>query len=218
MVFLTSSSDVSTAIAATQAPQSLDPSGCLTVMYVVGGLIRDKQGEIDWQYLLVSLKNAQGELKVWCGAMPVLRHADLSDSDTSNDPLKLRVSDLYAQLLQNTQQKTVNDEALWVTGHCYMMGGNQHALPVENFQERISFTALGYLHLAQMVDGDESVRYSGTPIPLQERIETVVDSSDLEEVYNIERHLLSAACNRAWGHLLVTSVNPASEFLDVLRM
>jgi mRNA-degrading endonuclease RelE of RelBE toxin-antitoxin system len=54
-------------------------------------------------------------------------------------------------------------------------------------------------------------------IPLQERIETVADDSDLEEVYNTERHLLYVACTRARDHLLVSSVAPASEFLDDLR-
>jgi mRNA-degrading endonuclease RelE of RelBE toxin-antitoxin system len=54
-------------------------------------------------------------------------------------------------------------------------------------------------------------------IPSQERIETVVDDADLEEVYNTERHLLYVACTRARDHLLVTSVDPASEFLDDLR-
>jgi mRNA-degrading endonuclease RelE of RelBE toxin-antitoxin system len=54
-------------------------------------------------------------------------------------------------------------------------------------------------------------------IPQQERIETVADDSDLEEVYNTERHLLYVACTRARDHLLVTSVSPASEFLDDLR-
>jgi superfamily I DNA/RNA helicase/mRNA-degrading endonuclease RelE of RelBE toxin-antitoxin system len=55
-------------------------------------------------------------------------------------------------------------------------------------------------------------------IPLQERIETATDTSDLEEVYNTERHLLYVACTRARDHLLVTSVEPASEFLDDMRM
>jgi mRNA-degrading endonuclease RelE of RelBE toxin-antitoxin system len=54
-------------------------------------------------------------------------------------------------------------------------------------------------------------------IPLQERIETATDSSDLEEVYNTERHLLYVSCTRARDHLLITSVEPASEFLDDLR-
>lgn len=55
-------------------------------------------------------------------------------------------------------------------------------------------------------------------IPLMERIEKVTDTSDLEEVYNTERHLLYVACTRAREHLLITSVTPASEFLDDLRM
>ena len=54
-------------------------------------------------------------------------------------------------------------------------------------------------------------------IPLQSRIESVTDDADLEEVYNTERHLLYVACTRARDHLLVTSVDPASEFLDDLR-
>ena len=53
-------------------------------------------------------------------------------------------------------------------------------------------------------------------IPLQERIETVGDDADLEEVYDTERHLLYVACTRARDYLLVTSVEPASEFLDDL--
>lgn len=51
-------------------------------------------------------------------------------------------------------------------------------------------------------------------IPLQERIETVGDDADLQEVYETERHLLYVACTRARDNLLVTSVRPASEFLD----
>ena len=54
-------------------------------------------------------------------------------------------------------------------------------------------------------------------IPLQERIETVGDNADLQEVYDTERHLLYVACTRARDYLLVTSVEPASEFLDDLR-
>ncbi len=51
-------------------------------------------------------------------------------------------------------------------------------------------------------------------IPLQERIETVGDDADLQEVYDTERHLLYVACTRARDHLLVTGVEPLSEFLD----
>lgn len=51
-------------------------------------------------------------------------------------------------------------------------------------------------------------------VPLQERIESVTDSNDLEEVYNTERHLLYVACTRARDQLLVSGVEPKSEFLN----
>ena len=54
-------------------------------------------------------------------------------------------------------------------------------------------------------------------IPLQERVEAVTDDADIEEVYNTERNLLYVACTRARDRLLVTSAEPASEFLDDLR-
>jgi len=54
-------------------------------------------------------------------------------------------------------------------------------------------------------------------LPLKARIESVADDTDLEEVYNTERHLLYVACTRARDQLLVSSVEPASEFLDDLK-
>lgn len=54
-------------------------------------------------------------------------------------------------------------------------------------------------------------------IPLQERIETVVDDADRQEVDDIERHLLYVACTRARDRLLVTSDESPSEFLDDLK-
>ncbi len=53
-------------------------------------------------------------------------------------------------------------------------------------------------------------------MPLQERIETVGDDADLQEVYDTERHLLYVACTRARDSLMVTAVEPGSEFLDDL--
>jgi mRNA-degrading endonuclease RelE of RelBE toxin-antitoxin system len=55
-------------------------------------------------------------------------------------------------------------------------------------------------------------------IPLQERIETVGDDADLQEIYDTERQLLYVACTRAREYLLVTSVEPASEFLDDMQV
>ena len=53
-------------------------------------------------------------------------------------------------------------------------------------------------------------------LPLQSRIESVMDEADLEEIYNTERHLLYVACTRARDLLLITSTQPPSEFIDDL--
>ncbi|MEQ8921570.1 MAG: 3'-5' exonuclease [Roseovarius confluentis] len=51
-------------------------------------------------------------------------------------------------------------------------------------------------------------------IPQLDRIETVADDADLEEVYNTERQLLYVACTRARDDLLVSGIAPVSEFVD----
>lgn len=53
-------------------------------------------------------------------------------------------------------------------------------------------------------------------IPLHARLEAISDEADLEEVYDTERHLLYVTCTRARDYLLLTGVEPASEFLDDL--
>ena len=89
----------------------------------------------------------------------------------------------------------------------------------EHVETTSGYISIGTMHLAKglefravvvMACGDEI-------IPLQERIETVGDDADLQEVYDTERHLLYVACTRARDYLLVTSVEPASEFLDDMR-
>ncbi len=96
-------------------------------------------------------------------------------------------------------------------------------LPYQVLDQRVEITSgrasISTMHLAKGLEFRTVVVMAcdDEVIPLQERIETVADDSDLEEVYNTERHLLYVACTRARDHLLVTSVVPASEFLDDLR-
>jgi mRNA-degrading endonuclease RelE of RelBE toxin-antitoxin system len=97
-------------------------------------------------------------------------------------------------------------------------------LPFKVLDEQVETTrgyvSIGTMHLAKGLEfrAVAVMACDDEVIPLQERIETVTDAADLEEVYNTERHLLYVACTRARDHLLVTSVAPASEFLDDLRM
>ncbi|MEO6726041.1 MAG: 3'-5' exonuclease, partial [Blastocatellia bacterium] len=90
----------------------------------------------------------------------------------------------------------------------------------ENVETTSGFVSLSTMHLAKGLEFRAVVVMAcdDETIPSQERIESVSDEADLEDVYNTERHLLYVACTRARDYLLVTSVEPASEFLDDLRM
>ena len=78
--------------------------------------------------------------------------------------------------------------------------------------------AVGTMHLAKGLEfrAVAVAACDDEVIPLQARIERVGDDADLEEVYGTERHLLYVACTRARDCLLVTGVEPGSEFLDDL--
>ena len=82
------------------------------------------------------------------------------------------------------------------------------------------FVSISTMHLAKGLEfrAVAVMACDDEVIPLQDRIETVADDADLEEIYDTERHLLYVACTRARDHLMITSVEPASEFLDDLRM
>jgi mRNA-degrading endonuclease RelE of RelBE toxin-antitoxin system len=89
----------------------------------------------------------------------------------------------------------------------------------EQIETISGYASIGTMHLAKGLEFRAVVVMACDDeiIPLQERIETVGDDADLEDVYNTERQLLYVACTRARDHLLVTGVAPASEFLDDLK-
>jgi mRNA-degrading endonuclease RelE of RelBE toxin-antitoxin system len=97
-------------------------------------------------------------------------------------------------------------------------------LPYKMLDEHVEtpsgFVSICTMHLAKGLEFRAVVVMAcdDEVIPLQERIELVGDDTDLKEVYDTERHLLYVACTRARDHLLVTGVEPASEFLDDLLM
>jgi mRNA-degrading endonuclease RelE of RelBE toxin-antitoxin system len=97
-------------------------------------------------------------------------------------------------------------------------------LPSKMLDEHVETTSgqlsIGTMHLAKGLEFRAVVVMACDDeiIPLQSRIATMADDTDLEEIYNTERHLLYVACTRARDHLFVTSVEPASEFLDDLSI
>ncbi|MEM7019876.1 MAG: exonuclease SbcCD subunit D C-terminal domain-containing protein [Pseudomonadota bacterium] len=158
------------------------PSPLLTSMniHITGLLPRTLTGDIEADKVITPLTNAQGEVAAWCVASPFLRPADLiAPEDETDDPLIAGVRQVYAELLNAGRARLTEGQALVVTGHCYMtggelselserkiLGGNQHALPVDIFSDDITYVALGHLHLAQAIGKRDNVRYSGAPLAL----------------------------------------------------
>jgi superfamily I DNA/RNA helicase len=53
-------------------------------------------------------------------------------------------------------------------------------------------------------------------LPDEDRINTVADEAELDEVYETERHLFYVSCTRAREKLIISGLKPSSEFLGDL--
>ena len=75
--------------------------------------------------------------------------------------------------------------------------------------------AIGTMHLAKGLEfkAVAVMACDDEVLPSADRIDSVVEESDLDDVYETERHLLYVACTRARDRLLVSGVTPGSEFL-----
>lgn len=91
---------------------------------------------------------------------------------------------------------------------------------IEAVDSTYQSVSVGPMHLAKGLEFRAVVVMAcdDEVIPLQDRIELAGDESDLDEVYQSERHLLYVACTRARDALLVTGVDPASEFLEDFKL
>jgi len=150
-------------------------------IHVIGGLSRQADGALDLDRMLVPLRDAGGQVAALCCAVPFLRVADLPRgiADAEGDPLIEGVRVIYGQVFDAARARRRPGQALVATGHCYMvstkvsrlserriLGGNQHALPMEIFPDDLTYVALGHLHKPQRVGPGDRIRYAGAPIPL----------------------------------------------------
>lgn len=92
-------------------------------------------------------------------------------------------------------------------------------VPYKSIEDKVvltsGFATAGTMHLAKGLEfrAVAVMACDDEVIPSQARIEGISDDSDLDEVYNTERHLLYVACTRARDFLMVSAAENASEFL-----
>ena len=86
----------------------------------------------------------------------------------------------------------------------------------EQDRELTGAVAVGTMHLAKGLEFKAAsvMACDDGVLPLQARLEAVADETELDDVYETERHLLYVACTRARDRLMLSGVRPASEFLQ----
>jgi exonuclease SbcD len=146
---------------------------------LVGNVLRNADGNIDIDRMVLPLKNRSGDIAAWCLAVPFLRPGDVPRVDGAADAYTEGIALLYRQALELALAKRLPGQAVVALGHCHMTGGaasmdserrivigGSEALSASMFGPEIAYAALGHLHLAQMVGQQPHLRYCGSPLPL----------------------------------------------------
>ncbi len=113
------------------------------------------------------------------GSYVMPRPGEPSPIDEDRDPLIEGMRVLHEQLFAAARAQRRPGQAMLAMAHGYLvggmlselserkvLGGNQHALPVDLFPDDCDYVALGHLHRPQPVAGADHIRYSGSPIAL----------------------------------------------------
>ena len=84
----------------------------------------------------------------------------------------------------------------------------------DRVEDRTGKIAIGTMHLAKGLEFRQVIVMAcdDEVLPDQDRIDTVADEVELDEIYETERQLFYVACTRAREKLLVSGIEPASEF------
>ncbi|KTC30250.1 exonuclease SbcD [Pseudomonas sp. ABAC61] len=146
--------------------------------HALGRVLWLDDGQLDAGRLLLPLPDASGKIAAWCLALPFLRPAEVTGRHLGEDYLK-GIAQVHEWLIAAANARREPGQALVAVSHAHMAGGsvsedserslvigNAEALPASLFGPDISYVALGHLHKPQKVNGEERIRYSGSPIPL----------------------------------------------------
>lgn len=135
------------------------------------------------------LQSPDGEDELIVCAVPYLRDRDIrtskagEDLDDKNRNLLQGIEDHYqaiADTARDIQQKSASSPPIVATGHLFAAGGTKvegdgvrdlyvgSLVHVNSsvFSDCFDYVALGHLHSAQRVGNNETIRYSGSPLPM----------------------------------------------------
>ncbi|MBC2656151.1 exonuclease SbcCD subunit D C-terminal domain-containing protein [Pseudomonas sp. MSSRFD41] len=180
--------------------------------HALGRVLWLDDGQLDAGRLLLPLTDASGKVAAWCLALPFLRPAEVTGRHLGEDYLK-GIAQVHEWLIAAAEERRQPGQALIAVSHAHMAGGtvsedserslvigNAEALPASLFGPQISYVALGHLHKPQKVNGEERIRYSGSPIPLSfseiDYKHQILDIRlDGEQLLSVEPRLIPRAVN-----------------------
>jgi exonuclease SbcD len=174
-------------------------------IHIIGLLERREDGGIDYEKLVIPLKDKKGEIKVWCMAVPFLRMGDYPAITDCGNPYAEGVAKQYEDVYQFASAKKQAGQSIICMGHLHtqhaektdlddferpIMGGVE-CISAGAFHEDIKYVALGHIHKAQRIGGKDHIRYSGSPIPmsfseLNYKHQVIVFDLDKESISNLE--------------------------------
>jgi exonuclease SbcD len=160
-----------------EAPKPLLESSSI---HIIGMIERKEDGSIDYEKMIIPVKDRQGNTVLWCLAIPFLRMGDYPSVAGSAALYADGVSALYKEAYEYALTKKQEGQGIIAMAHLHtldaelsdhdktervIMGGIEF-VPAKAFHEDILYTALGHIHKAQKIGGKENIRYSGSPLPM----------------------------------------------------
>lgn len=135
----------------------------------VSGVVHYKNGEIDYERMIVPLKKGG-----CCLAVPYLRLSDLPEAENYSEGVALLYNELYRRAKEMGYSPVVAMGHLQASGAEVSVGdsseyaiiGGMEGIDAQFANEGIIYTALGHLHREQQVHKRANVRYSGAPLPM----------------------------------------------------
>ena len=160
-----------------EAPKPLLESSNI---HIIGTIEKNGDGSIDYEKLTIPLRNKSGEIKSWCLAIPFLRIGDYPNVPNAENPYAAGVTELYKEAFAFAKTKKSAEQTIIAMGHLHtnhaevtdmdkterlIMGGVE-CINATAFDSEIKYVALGHIHKAQRIGGNEHIRYSGSPLPM----------------------------------------------------
>ncbi|MGK9124323.1 exonuclease SbcCD subunit D C-terminal domain-containing protein [Olivibacter sp. SA151] len=149
-------------------------------IHIIGHVEKNTDGQFDYGKLTIPLKDQKGQIEAWCLAVPFLRMGDYPAILNCDNPYVEGVTAFYKEAYAYAAEQREAGQAIIAMGHLHtqqaevsdmdkseraIMGGVE-SISAQVFHPDIQYVALGHIHKAQRIGGQEHIRYCGSPIPM----------------------------------------------------